>query len=268
MRIRRRETKPSSPIVARAMLAVLVGFGLFSCYELRATDAIYRGINQQLAAEKIPVKTVEIGGKKIPVASYGMLADGSMWTFVNKTNELSAETTPKLISIPVEHGDAKQPMQIAKTIEKPLSELFTAAKTDGLPMMVASAFRSHEDQQKMWDGFMTTRGQAFTVSRVAKPGTSEHQTGLAIDISTASQTCAADSDKCELNSASIAWLAENAPRFGFIQRYPMGKQSITGFSNEEWHYRYVGVPLAKALSESGMTFDEFVAQVAPGLAKD
>lgn len=266
MRIRR-STPPRPPVLARILLLVLIAGSFYSWYELKTAGDIYDGVNAQLAATSIPVHIANIEEHKIPVANYSLFRDGHLWTYVNKTNALGDAVLPELIPIPVDHGDSSKPMLVAKVIAKPLSEMVEAARQDGLSLMVASAYRSKDDQKKLYDGFMTERGQAFTVSHVAPPGTSEHQTGMAVDMSSASSACSADSDKCELQSASIVWLAQNAPRFGFIQRYPMGKQSVTGFANEEWHYRYVGVPLAKALNTSDMTFDEFVAQVAPGYAR-
>ena len=90
---------------------------------------------------------------------------------------------------------------------------------------------------------------------------------MSVDLASASGQCEADSDDCALTQAAISWLSENAPRFGFIQRYPEGKQPITGVAFEPWHYRYVGVTLATAMSQSELTLDEVVEQIAPGLKK-
>ncbi|OYW42367.1 hypothetical protein B7Z28_01580 [Candidatus Saccharibacteria bacterium 32-45-3] len=126
--------------------------------------------------------------------------------------------------------------------------------------MIASAYRSSADQKELYDLYMTTRGQAFTQQHVAEPGSSEHQTGMSIDVSTLTNTCLSDSDTCTLQPQDILWVEENAPRYGFIQRYPSGKQSITGINGEQWHYRYVGVALAQFLTKHKLTLDEFVEQ--------
>lgn len=237
----------------------------YSWWQLTAVGARYDEINQMLANETMP--TVQAGDKQLRVPSYDLFKPGRIWTYVAKSAPLPESYTPSLIDIPVAHGDADKSMQVASNISAPLQKLVEAAKGDGVGLMVASAYRSRADQTKLYDGFMTERGQEYTVSHVAAPGTSEHQSGMAVDFSSSSPTCAANSDKCELNFVAIGWLAKNAPKFGFIQRYPMGKQSITGFSNEEWHYRYVGIPLAQALTEANLTLDEFVQQVAPGYAR-
>ncbi len=251
-------------IIWTSCLACMVAAG-YSWWQLSAVSARYDEIDQMVAAQTIP--TVEAGNTKLAIPTYSLFKPGSVWTYVSKDRSLPGSFAPTLVDVPVAHGDAKASMQVGAKIDGPLQQLFAAAKADGVDLMISSAYRSLQDQQKLYDGYMTEKGQAYTVSHVAKPGTSEHQSGLAVDITSASIACAADSDKCELTYVAINWLAQNAPRFGFIQRYPMGKQSITGFSNEEWHYRYVGVPLAKALSDASLTFDEFVQQAAPGYAK-
>ena len=85
---------------------------------------------------------------------------------------------------------------------------------------------------------------------VALPGTSEHQLGLAVDIN-------ADTSKCSRDDV-YNWLLENSYKYGFIQRYPSGKTSITGVANEPWHYRYVGKKAAEEIHQSGMCLEEYV----------
>ncbi len=250
-----------------SLLIVTVVFGVYVYTDLRSADASYTHALSNLSNEKHIVMQTEIEGTKLNIPSYSYFKKAQLWTYINKDSPLSESSTPNLIPVPVMHAEPTESMQIDQLIKTSLEKLVESAKKDGIQLMVSSAYRSAADQQQLYDLYMTTKGQAYTISHVAAPGTSEHQTGRAVDLSTQSQPCVTDSDKCELDFSTIAWLAKNAPKFGFIQRYPMGKQSITGFANEEWHYRYVGIPLAKALSSANMTFDEFVQQVAPGIAK-
>ena len=90
----------------------------------------------------------------------------------------------------------------------------------------------------------------------ARPGFSEHQTGLALDINTASRSAHFET------TATYRWLIENCWRYGFILRYPEGREDITGFCFEPWHYRFVGRTLALQVRESGLTYDEFLARRA------
>jgi D-alanyl-D-alanine carboxypeptidase len=133
--------------------------------------------------------------------------------------------------------------------------------------MISSAYRSLQDQQATYDSYVAECGTACANQYVLPVGASEHHTGLAVDFSSASDQCAADSDDCSLGASAVTWLADNAWRYGFIHRYPEGKQSITGVAQESWHYRYVGIVMAKAMHGSGLTYDEVVQQLAPGYAK-
>jgi D-alanyl-D-alanine carboxypeptidase len=133
--------------------------------------------------------------------------------------------------------------------------------------MFSSTYRSALDQRVIYDTFQSLYGKEYVHDYVAVPGASEHQTGLAVDIATASRDCSVDANACSLDADAMAWLRAHAADYGFIERYPSGKQSITGVAGEHWHYRYVGVPLAKALDGAHMTLDEFVQQTAPGYAR-
>lgn len=105
-------------------------------------------------------------------------------------------------------------------------------------------------------GGIDVQGQAGLVLREARPGFSEHQTGLALDINTASRSAHFET------TATYRWLIENCWRYGFILRYPEGREDITGFCFEPWHYRFVGRTLALQVRESGLTYDEFLARRA------
>lgn len=122
-------------------------------------------------------------------------------------------------------------------------------------LMVNSSYRNYKDQQRVYNNYKTDHGEAYADNIAARPGYSEHQTGLALDIFSIvspSQATFKDSD-------SYKWLLENSYKYGFILRYPDGKENITGYKFESWHYRYVGVDLAKKIHDSGLTFDEYYA---------
>ena len=109
-----------------------------------------------------------------------------------------------------------------------------------------------------------TKGEAYAKTYVLTPGASEHHTGYSLDLTDASTVCKKDSDDCNLSPATAGWIAEHAHTYGFIVRYPSGKESIAGISHEPWHIRYVGVVLATQLYETETTLDEFIEEVAPG----
>ncbi|MCM1025030.1 MAG: M15 family metallopeptidase [Roseburia sp.] len=121
-----------------------------------------------------------------------------------------------------------------------------------------SGWRSLAEQQRIWDDSLRDNGPEFTRKYVAQPGHSEHHTGLAIDLGLKSdqidfiRPAFPDSGVCRL-------FREKAAKYGFILRYPAGKESITGISHEPWHFRYVGVPHAGIMAENGLTLEEYIA---------
>ena len=137
-----------------------------------------------------------------------------------------------------------------------LALLFDAAYDEAkLTLYGVSAYRSYARQYTIYATNLVTRGIAHTNRYSAAPGRSEHQTGLAIDIS-----CASEGFGLETTFADTPegiWVAENAHRFGFILRYPKDKEDITGYNYEPWHIRYVGTELAGYLYETGLTLDEY-----------
>ena len=137
-----------------------------------------------------------------------------------------------------------------------LALMFDAAYNEAkLTLYGVSAYRSYSRQYTIYATNLATRGIAHTNRYSAAPGRSEHQTGLAIDIS-----CASEGYGLETTFADTPegiWVAENAHRFGFILRYPKDKEHITGYNYEPWHIRYVGCDLAGYLYETGLTLDEY-----------
>lgn len=135
-------------------------------------------------------------------------------------------------------------------------KMHDAARSEAnIYLMVNSSYRDYQSQQRVYNNYKNNHGEAYADKIAARPGHSEHQTGLSLDIfsiSNPSQTTFKDSD-------SYAWLKDNCYRFGFILRYPEGKENITGYNFESWHYRYVGIETAKKVYESGLTYDEYYA---------
>lgn len=130
--------------------------------------------------------------------------------------------------------------------------------------MIGSAYRSAATQTDLFNSYVASAGYDEANMYSAHPGHSEHQTGLAVDISTTSQQCYLD--ECFIGTSDGQWLADNAYKFGFTLRYPKGKEAITGYNFEPWHYRYVGVALATALHQSGLTLEEAWPSMEQALA--
>lgn len=140
---------------------------------------------------------------------------------------------------------------------KALERMFAVAEHEGAGgMMVQNAFRPYDTQVWVYAGHVERLGQARADIGSARPGHSEHQTGLSADIMPANGQCGVT--ECFAETSQGIWLAENAWRFGYHLRYPEGKTEVTGYAFEPWHYRYVGVALSTELQLQGiLTLEEF-----------
>lgn len=186
------------------------------------------------------------------------LDPSSITVFVNKEHALPKDYKPAELVIPniyfdLTYYDERTMMrpEAAAAIEK----LFTAAKNAGYQLCGVSGYRSYTRQKKIFTENILTKGKAHTLQYSAVPGTSEHQTGLAMDLSCASLKF--DLSSTFAKTPEGIWLADNAYRFGFTIRYPEGKADITGYAYEPWHIRYVGKGLAKYLYDNDLTLDEY-----------
>ena len=122
-------------------------------------------------------------------------------------------------------------------------------------LMVNSSYRPFSEQKELYDQRKNLWGQRKADQYAARPGHSEHQTGLSIDITSLEHPY----DEQFMDSDEYKWLINNSYKYGFILRYPKGKEDITGYSNESWHFRYVGKDAAKQIYDEGITFDEYYA---------
>ncbi len=128
-------------------------------------------------------------------------------------------------------------------------ELVNAAKKDHIFIRPYSAYRSFAYQTKIYNEYVKKDGQDLADTYSARPGHSEHQTGLAVDVWTEGQE--------EILEKDAKWLKENAYKYGFIVRYTKDKQEITGYIEEPWHLRYLGKEIAKEVVEKKLSYDEY-----------
>lgn len=146
--------------------------------------------------------------------------------------------------------------QLRAEAAKAADTMIDAAATDGVTLLVSSAYRSYAVQQQTYQYWVSVNGQQVADQLSARPGYSEHQTGLAIDFASP-EGCRLE--ECYRDTLAGQWLAKNASRYGYILRFPDGRQSVTGYRFEPWHYRYVGVQIAQEYVSSGAkTFEEFI----------
>lgn len=144
--------------------------------------------------------------------------------------------------------------KIKKEVYESFLKMYEDAKKEKITLIINSAYRSEKDQKKTYDEILKNNTQDFTDKKAARPGHSEHQTGLALDLI----TYGANGDNFDKTDA-FNWLLNNAHNYGFILRYPKGKEYLTGYSYESWHYRYVGVEAATIIHDDDITFDEYYA---------
>ncbi|WP_226617718.1 D-alanyl-D-alanine carboxypeptidase family protein [Cytobacillus firmus] len=138
---------------------------------------------------------------------------------------------------------------------KALENLFAGALNEEVELFAVSGYRSYARQSQVFEAEVNRVGKEKAVQAVAIPGNSEHQTGLSMDISSRSANLELSEKFGETNEGK--WLAENAHRYGFILRYPEGKETITGYQYEPWHFRYVGYEAAKVIYEKKWTLEEY-----------
>ncbi|WP_235825192.1 M15 family metallopeptidase [Agromyces badenianii] len=171
----------------------------------------------------------------------------SIWVVVNKLRPLNPQDfePEDLVDVPVPH--TWEPMLRQEAADAVVAMFEAASDEADLALASNSAFRSYSSQESIYDG-----DDLLT----ARPGFSEHQTGLVMDIGAESGECSLAT--CFADTAEGIWLRDNAWRFGFILRYPADKTPVAGYEFEPWHYRYVGVPLATEMHETGFTtLEEF-----------
>lgn len=135
-------------------------------------------------------------------------------------------------------------------------KLVEAAKESGYTLVMTTAYRSYGFQQILWNNYVANEGEEAASRFSAKPGQSEHQTGLAVDVTSPSVDYELSYSFGE--TAEGSWLADNAHRFGFIIRFPEGKEDITGYLYEPWHIRYVGEAVAGDMHNKGLTLEEYL----------
>lgn len=183
--------------------------------------------------------------------------DLEMLMNVNKFYALSETYTPenlKNIDLTYAYDEEGKNKLIDYAYDKFL-ELWQAANDQGFYLMVTSSYRDYESQKEIYDYRVSTWGERKADETAARPGHSEHQTGLVIDMTSKTEPLA-DSFT---DSEAYKWLKENAYKYGFIERYPEGKTYLTGYNPESWHWRYVGLEPAKTMHDENITFDEYYA---------
>lgn len=186
---------------------------------------------------------------------------------INAKNSLDKDNLPEINTVSVNGSDYMVDERIIDDLEEMLSD----AQSAGRNPVVCSAYRSWDTQAMLFEnkisrvtqstGLTGEAAETEAATVVARPGTSEHQLGLAVDITASDYT---NLDEGQMETEDQQWLMENCWKYGFILRYPVDKTDITGIIFEPWHYRYVGKQAAKEITEQGITLEEYLEAEAVG----
>lgn len=180
----------------------------------------------------------------------------TMLLLVNGKNPLpddyDSNVRADLVEIDSKYRNNNYVTKIHKDVYPYITAMVAAAQAEGVDLKVWSPFRSYADQKVLFENQVNRVGgdenKAATV--VARPGTSEHNTGICADFNMASDSFA--------DTPMYTWMTKNAENYGFVMRYEESKQSITGVIHESWHWRFVGINAAKEMNKLGMCLEEYV----------
>jgi D-alanyl-D-alanine carboxypeptidase len=182
----------------------------------------------------------------------------SLWAIVNKGRSLPSTYAPSDLVAPnvTLRLPASDPeMQVRQQAASAMQKMFQDADKQNIHLMLSSGYRSYALQQTVYGSNVSSDGQQNADVSSAKPGHSEHQTGLAADIEPTSRDC--EVQLCFADTAEGKWLATNSYKYGFIIRYQKDQEKLTGYEYEPWHVRYVGTDLSQQIKATNKTLEQF-----------
>lgn len=232
----------------KVLVVTLLMVGLVMSLFILVNDQVNQSNNQLIAANKVKTNQNK---------SANSVVKDELLTLVNFENTIPKDWKVDLVQL--NNGQS-----VDRRIYDDLIAMLQAAKSEGLNPLICSSYRTNEKQEQLYQnkvseylsqGYSKVEASDKAAFWVARPGTSEHQLGLAVDIvSTKNQRL----DRSQENTVEQRWLIQNSWKYGFVLRYPTNKNSITGVGYEPWHYRYVGKEHAKKINELGVCLEEYV----------
>lgn len=260
-RIRQRNRR----LLLMVVLAVFIAWaGITNLSKLREEKKAEQAYaEQQAKKEQADTKNKDKQKEKEKDLVLAEESEKDQWylTLVNAKNPMTEEDVPEVATEDVDSSG----YQVDARILDDLRDMFEAARADGRSPMICSAFRAWDTQVALYenkiqrvmneDGLDEENAAVKAATVVAKPGTSEHQIGLALDIVSSEYT---NLDEAQMETEDQQWLMENSWKYGFILRYPLDRSDITGIIFEPWHYRYVGKKAAKEITEQNLTLEEYL----------
>ena len=232
----------------KVLVVTLLMIGLVMSLFILVNDQVNQSNNQLIAANKVKTNQNK---------SANSVVKDELLTLVNFENTIPKDWKVDLVQL--NNGQS-----VDRRIYDDLIAMLQAAKSEGLNPLICSSYRTNEKQEQLYQnkvseylsqGYSKVEASDKAAFWVARPGTSEHQLGLAVDIvSIKNQRL----DRSQENTVEQQWLIQNSWKYGFVLRYPTNKNSITGVGYEPWHYRYVGKEHAKKINELGVCLEEYV----------
>jgi D-alanyl-D-alanine carboxypeptidase len=257
-KVRRRRTIVVASLIGTVVLvAIVAAFVLSMGPGTKETAMPVPSITPSRSTTPTPTPTPTPSASGFNKSAQSIDDPSSYWVVVDKLRPLNPQDyeASDLVEVPVPYVNQPFLRQVASDAVVQMFAAFNAET--GLSMQAQSAYRSYSTQVDVYQGWVDQLGQAGADLTSARPGFSEHQTGLAIDINALpDQGCALE--PCWGDTPHAQWLQANSWRFGFIVRYPGDKTAITGYEYEPYHLRYVGVELATEMHNTGVTtLEEF-----------
>lgn len=221
--------------------------------ENEANETEQDAVAQMKSQYALAATTEEMDGKAVVTNA------DSIMVVVNKQRYLPDGYEPADLvepNVKFSFAEAHEKRHLRKEAADALESLFAQADQDGITLNAVSGYRSYKRQKSLFNHYVDTQGEEYASRVSAIPGTSEHQTGLAIDVSSPSVNNVLEEEFGD--SAEGKWLADHAHEFGFIIRYPKDGEVITGYVYEPWHIRYVGKEAAEEIYKQGTTLEQFL----------
>ncbi|MFS0782783.1 D-alanyl-D-alanine carboxypeptidase family protein [Bacillus sp. 1P06AnD] len=249
-------------MIIKIFIIFCILIGMYT-WQSKQKENEHKQVKPVVLAEKIPLEKQYANNIILNDGKQVIQNPANGLALVNKQFELPAAYIPSgLARADVVYsfgsGQAEKAL-MRKDGAAALEKMFAAASREGIELAAVSGYRSYTRQREVFQAEVRKNGEKAAWKVVAKPGQSEHQTGLTMDISSASNGYALSTEFEQTKEGK--WLAKNAHLYGFILRYPKGKEQITGYSYEPWHFRYVGTKYADIMYKNKMTLEEFMDNV-------
>lgn len=263
MKIARRKNHRHPVVVSVALVACAIVTGLVFFFLRQPTETEPQATSQNSSEKSTVIKKETLllprAQTPIPLPIKASLLErpSGLLVLVNKTDPIDLAYVPSdlvLPSVPYRTDKTQEEVMVRKALVQPLADMFAAAKAEGIELLIGSAYRSSTLQATYFNSYAAASGQAEAEKYSAHPGTSEHQLGLAVDLTATDRVCYLV--ECFEGTTAGKWLSIRAHDYGFILRYPKSRTESTGYHYEPWHFRYIGATIATAIFESNMTYEE------------